>query len=239
MAMRTFAVFRLAGLPIALLALLAGCEGQTWGREWPPDFSYAIEHFVDHQDTYEELAARIRASDYVAASGGCIYNKADLNKPIYQKTRFVEVFVDPASGEEMSRSVYVEDQEWATLLCGIPYYSVEHYNDVVWFDLGRSLTRGKRDTFVVLFNDDADERLLECQPQHRSNDCGLCNLKVADHWHVRYVWSPSDLVSDEEYEYDERGTPLEDYSAIFDERLAACRRTGYAAMGYDLADLGL
>ena len=211
--------------------LLVACDG------WPPYSERFKSRFLDNQSEFEELSAKLLATDYRRVSL-FIEGKTPLvifRRDIYDEER-------ATNDTEMTKEV---DASWTDLLVQTGVFDIERGTHAItfWaqpaFDEHFVLGVLKKDRVMSIryaheLEGPGDQR--QCESGYEELACGRCSIPLVDGWSVQYSWAPDELAPDALNQYKKGEVSQEEYQELWLASWNSCQLAGAKKIGYEVTE---
>lgn len=203
---------------VGFLLLVTACNS------WPPFESKAQQHFAENRESFEQLAEKMRGTDYWRVS---IRGQTDVD-------------VTPSADSDYEEQFVIDDDtEWRELLADVGMFMVLQADGAVWTDPGTLW--GEHENQMGHNGFTHNPKMLDefkiCQPEYEDIPCGRCAVPLEGDWYIHYIWYPEYFSREEWDSYLEGEIPLDEYSESVEIANRQCHIDGYTEMGYDIGKI--
>lgn len=211
--------------------LLVACDG------WPPYSERYKSRFLDNHSEFEELSAKLLATDYRRAS---LY--------VDGKTQMV-IFRRDINDEERSvgdtEVIKEVDASWTDLLVQTGVFDVERRSQAItfWaqpaFDellVNDVLKKDRVMSIRYAYELNGASEQMACEFGYKELACGRCSVPLVDGWSIQYHWAPDELAPDALDQYNKGEVSRENYEELWLASWNSCQAAGAKAIGYEVAE---
>lgn len=212
-------------------ALLVACDG------WPPYNERYQSRFLDNQSEFEQLSAKLLATDYRRAS---LYVEGKTPMVIFRRDVYDEEL--GTSATEITKEV---DASWTDLFDRTDVFDVERSNQAIafWalptFDEHLVLGVLKKDRVMsirYIHEFAGPGTQWTCESGYEELACGRCSTPLVDGWSVQYSWAPDELAPQALDQFKIGKVSKEQYEELWVSSWNACQLQGAKAIGYGFTE---
>lgn len=194
-------------------------------NKWPPNEAEAREHFDEKRESFEQLADKMRATDYWRVS---IQNGGNVRVTPNRDGDYEEGFVID------------DDPEWHKLLADVGMFMVVRKStDSIAANPG--YLWGWNDNQLGESGYTNDPNMLDeyklCHPEFKKAACGYCAVSLEDDWYLHYMWYPEYFDEEANDAYMSGDITLDERNASWAEDMRQCQIDGTKDLGYDVQEL--
>ncbi len=212
-------------------ALLVACDG------WPPYSERYQSRFLDNQSAFEELSAKLLATDYRRAS---LYVEGKTPMVIFHRDVY-----DEERGTRNTEIIKEVDASWTDLFDQTGVFDVERSSQAItfWalptFDEHFALAVLKKDRVMSIryvHKLAGPGTQWTCESGYKELACGRCSTPLVDGWSVRYSWAPDELAPEALDQYKKGKMSQEQYQERWLSTWNSCQFAGAKAIGYEFTE---
>jgi hypothetical protein len=211
--------------------VLVACDG------WPPYSERYKSRFLDNQSEFEELSAKLLATDYRRVS---LFVEGKTPMVVFREDEYDEGRA--TNGTDIIREV---DASWTDLLVQTDVFDIERNSQAITFwalpTFDEHLVLGvlKKDRVMSIrythVLEGSDEQWT-CKSGHEELACGRCSIPLVDDWSVQYSWAPDKLAPDALQQHKKGEVSQEEYQDLWLASWNSCQLAGAKAIGYEVTE---